>query len=57
MKLLELIEALQEAHAKLGNHPNVTVRFESAGVLDDEGGTILSGVEVYPFPQMVVIRG
>lgn len=57
MNLLELIERLQEAHAKLGNHPAVKVRFESSGSLDDEGGTSISDVEVEPLFQLVVIRG
>ena len=57
MNLLELIERLQEAHAKLGNYADTQVRFESAGRLDDEGGTTISGVEVEPAFQLVVIRG
>jgi hypothetical protein len=57
MNLIELIERLQEAHAKFGNHPNVTVRFESAGQLDEEGGSNISGVEIVPPAQMIVIRG
>jgi hypothetical protein len=28
--VLELIERLQEEHAKLGNHPNVTVEFSTS---------------------------
>jgi hypothetical protein len=57
MNLTELIERLQEAHAALGNHPNARVRFESAGRLDDEGGTSLHDIEIEPAHQLVVIRG
>ena len=57
MNLLELIQRLQEAHAKLGNYADTHVRFESAGKLDNEGGTTISGVEVEPAFQLVVIRG
>lgn len=57
MNLLELIQRLQEAHAQLGNYPDAQVRFESAGFLDDEGGTSLNDVEVEPSFQLVVIRG
>lgn len=57
MNLLELIERLQEAHAQLGNYSDTQVRFESAGHLDDEGGTTISGVEVEAAFQLIVIRG
>lgn len=57
MNLLELIERLQEAHAQLGNYSNTQVRFESTGVLDDEGGTTISKVEVEAGGQLIVIRG
>jgi hypothetical protein len=57
MNLVELIERLQEAHAFLGNYPDTQVRFESAGTLDDEGGTIISGVEVEAAHLLIVIRG
>jgi len=57
MNLIELIERLQEAHAQLGNYPDTQVRFELAGTLDDEGGTIISGVEVEAAHQLIVIRG
>lgn len=57
MNLVELIERLQEAHAKLGNYADTRVRFESAGRLDDEGGTTISSVEVEPAFQLVVIPG
>lgn len=57
MNLLELIERLQEARAKLGNHPNVTVRFQLNGLLDDEQGTRIHEVEIESFaqpPQVVI---
>jgi hypothetical protein len=57
MNLLELIQRLQEAHAQLGNYADTQVRFESAGSLDDEGGTPISGVEIESAFQLVVIRG
>lgn len=57
MNLLELIERLQEAHAQLGNYADTQVRFESAGQLDDEGSTSISGVTIEPAFQLVVIRG
>lgn len=57
MNLLELMERLQEAHAQLGNYSDTQVRFESAGHLDDEGGTTISGVEVEAAHQLIVIRG
>lgn len=56
LTLKELIERLQECHAKLGNHPEVRVRFESAGYLDDEGGTNLSETEIEYIQRLVVIR-
>ena len=57
MNLIELIEKLQEAHALLGNYAATKVRFESAGVLDDEGGTDISVIEIEPALQLVVMRG
>lgn len=48
MNLIELIERLQEAHAKLGNYADTRVRFEVAGQLDDEGATTISAVEIEP---------
>lgn len=55
MHLLELIERLQAAHAQLGNHPNVTVRFQLNGLLDDEQGTRIHEVEIERRTQQVVI--
>lgn len=55
MNLFELIERLQAAHAQLGNHPNVTVRFQLSGLLDDEQGTTIHGVEIERRTQQVVI--
>lgn len=58
LNLPELIERLQEAHAKLGNHPNAQVRIQwGAGLTDDDYGTTITGIDVEPAEQLVVIRG